>query len=137
MWVNIRNVTSNFTNHNVGFLIFTCVKILNTCIADGRDKMACDGFADNVLECVDDPRNGIICVKTIISGTIRDRDWCPNVPTETTPNKNCTKEIVRKKINDKCNGKSGKCVLFKSITEISEYCKGAMRYVLLNYECGE
>ena len=26
--MNIRNVTSNFTNHNVGFLIFTCVKIL-------------------------------------------------------------------------------------------------------------
>ena len=26
----IRNVISNFTNHNVGFLMFTCVKILTS-----------------------------------------------------------------------------------------------------------
>ena len=95
--------------------------------------MACDS-AENELDCVDDPQNGIICVKTIESGT-SNRHLCSNV--QATPNKNCTEEIVRKKINDKCNGKSGKCVVFKNIREISEYCKGAVKYVSLNYECGE
>ena len=34
--MNIRNVTSNFTNHSIGFLIFTCVKILKTFIVSSR-----------------------------------------------------------------------------------------------------
>lgn len=108
-------------------------KISTLIFADGSNYVACDG-SKNVLKCAD-PTNAIICIETISSG-ISSRHICQMVP-EGIPNKNCTSGDLKQHINGKCNGKKGKCILFKRITEFSKYCERAVKYIALYFKCGE
>ena len=109
------------------------VKITTLVIADADDFVVCDD-SENVLKC-ENPPNALICIETITSGT-NNSNFCPMV-SEGIPNNNCTSEDLKQYINAKCNGKMGKCSLFKRITEFSQYCERAVKYIALNFKCGE
>ena len=109
------------------------VKITTLVIADADDYVACDD-SENVLKC-ENPPNALICIEAITSG-INNSHFCPMV-SESIPNNNCTSEDLKQYINAKCNGKMGECFLFKRITEFSQHCEKAVKYIALYFKCGE
>ena len=109
------------------------VKINTLVIADADNYMACDD-SKNVIKC-ENPPNTLICIEAVNSGTSGSH-LCQKVQ-EVIPNNNCTSEDLKQYINAKCNGKMGECFLFKRITEFSQYCEKAVKYIALYYKCGE
>ncbi|CAB3986632.1 Hypothetical predicted protein [Paramuricea clavata] len=99
--------------------------------AKAEDFVACDNFINN-MTCTGE--KAMICIKSIDQIGTSGRYMCPEVP-DATPNSNCSVELVKKYIFEKCNGETKDCILFEKNTDISPYCERAFKFVVMSYDC--